>query len=1048
MKYILVLILWVSFLIPTTAQNLSEAEVCETMNRAFALNKQKKHKEALDAFLVVGQNTEGKRTEAERQTYVMSQTMACRCYELTGGYEKGYLLARKLLSGKITDQERKEILHLYVMNGYLYSCQFIKGNDCDYAKARTLLEEILPYVDDTTEKYVRPKIPLTWYKEGMLAEIQQQYDKALPCMEKAAEGYRQLGYTKEELKAVSEIANMRNMLNNTVEALDAYRYARTLAQKTGNNSLLLSTLMEEKKLNVTLGDMEEVGRVVQAMDSLAEADDSPQMRYLYNTFKGDVAREQGNLDLALLWYKKNLGYVSQEGTNKSERYSYYVKLRDLHSANRQYEETLHYARLCVKEMQSQSALTKAGYYLPYIAIVDIYQRMGEKEKCMAALDTLFKSKEFIVEPREMQQLYVIRARCYATFGEYDKALTDYKLLDSILATKYGEDDGDRVVLLALMGGMEHRLKHYEESERLYTLYAERIKKLYGEDSDEYVAALSYQANAEAFAGHIDKGCGHYGEAVDMFKIRMRKRLPYLTAAERDGYWQGISSMLTNMPPFALKAGRTQTGFTRTCYDALVMSKAFLLESDRSAFDIIKRSGTSKDMRDFATMQSLSLKMKEWEKDYQHYADSITATSARIENINRQLATNCRRYDDMTTFMDVDYETVKTALDKNEMLIDFTDYMSEKDGRKYAAFIINKTQDYPLLKYLFAERSIDSLQIARPDYFYEEPYASEIRRMLWQPFEESVQEGMTIYYVPSQLFFQISLESIPLEDGTLLGNHYHFVRLSSARELVRFRQQLAISEKSSAVLYGGLQYDVEPTLMAMEAKKYNISSLFAMRGGDITRGDTIFMDLPETKKEVDAIGSILRGKGLNVQTFTGMNGTEESFLNMNGKAPQILQLATHGFYYMPDQAMRINYLQGYKDAMQLSGLVMSGGNAAWRGKELPQGVLGGILTANDIATLDLSGMEMVVLSACQTGQGKATAEGLYGLQRAFKKAGAKTLVMTLWNINDAICREFMVSFYEQLTANNWNKHNAFEEAKKAIRKKYPEAFYWAGFVMLD
>ena len=172
--------------------------------------------------------------------------------------------------------------------------------------------------------------------------------------------------------------------------------------------------------------------------------------------------------------------------------------------------------------------------------------------------------------------------------------------------------------------------------------------------------------------------------------------------------------------------------------------------------------------------------------------------------------------------------------------------------------------------------------------------------------------------------------------------------------------------------------------------------------------------------------------------------------MHGKSPRILQIATHGFYYTPGKAENVDYLKGYTDAMSLSGLVLSGGNAAWLGKKLPQNVLGGILTANDIARLDLSGTDMVVLSACKSGQGRATSEGLYGLQRAFKKAGVGTIVMSLWNVSDTVSSEFMVTFYERLADkdNAWNKRKAFEQTKEIIRKKYPEPFHWAAFIMLD
>ena len=116
-------------------------------------------------------------------------------------------------------------------------------------------------------------------------------------------------------------------------------------------------------------------------------------------------------------------------------------------------------------------------------------------------------------------------------------------------------------------------------------------------------------------------------------------------------------------------------------------------------------------------------------------------------------------------------------------------------------------------------------------------------------------------------------------------------------------------------------------------------------------------------------------------------------------------------------------------------------------------MSGILTADDISRLDLNGVEIAVLSACQTGQGKATSEGLYGLQRAFKKAGVQTLVMSLWNVSDKVSSEFMIEFYKQLVnpkdqKTRWNKRKAFAEAKRLIREKHDDPYYWAPFIMLD
>lgn len=276
------------------------------------------------------------------------------------------------------------------------------------------------------------------------------------------------------------------------------------------------------------------------------------------------------------------------------------------------------------------------------------------------------------------------------------------------------------------------------------------------------------------------------------------------------------------------------------------------------------------------------------------------------------------------------------------------------------------------------------------------------------------EGQTVYYVPSQLLFNIALELIPLADGTLLGDHYRFIRLSSARELVRMRKADKVAAERTAVLYGGLQYDVASTTMQGEAEKSG-QSPFPLDEEDVVCGGGTFAYLPGSEEAIRKVERILGEHHWEVCTYTGAEGTEESFLAMNAHSPRILQLYTHGFYYTPDRASGIDYLKGFTDAMQLSGIVLSGGNAAWTGKELPDGVRGGILTAGTIAGMDLSGTDLAVLSACQTGLGKATPEGLYGLQRAFKKAGVCTVVMSLWEISNNVSQEFMTIFYERLMA---------------------------------
>ena len=1037
-------------IIPVFAQNLSEAEVTSTMYRAFELHKAKRYAEALDAFLIVGANVDANKSEIERQVYVCSQTMACACHYSIAQYAEGYQLAKKLIAGKLVGSEKKDIYHYYVLNGYMIACDFIQKDEngnAEYQRGRELLLEIVPYADEELKGYVLPKIPLTWYFEGASNFEKQMFEEALVCFNNAFSGFQELGLTSNAISALKQVAIVNSHTYHIEEAIRKYEQALLMSQTLNDSIAQMDIAQELYRLSGIVGDMEGIAKYSNLMDSLIANATDRQIQFEYYCQKGAEAQNQGKFNLAEQWYLKSKSIAEKQGETieSANKYLVYSDLRELYIASKQYDNALRYAYLTLEESKKLSKVEDMSFRLSYIPIANIYAKKCERENCLRSLDSLFVYEPYISEPRELSQLYTVRGSCYNDLSDYQSALTDYKKADEILASKYPATEGERVRLYALLGGVEHRLNHYDESEHYYKLYADAIKGIYGEYSLNYINAQIYLANAQGFAGHIEDGCGNYTSAVASLKEVIKKRLPYMNTAEREGFWSPLSSLLTDMTPYALKADLYQTEYTKTCYDALLLSKAFLLDSERSVYDIIQCEGDKTDMQTYMHIASLNNQIKEWEKNYALHADSILVTSNKIARLESSLMRKCQSIGCITSFMDVDYNAVKKSLKKNDVLIDFTDFVPDVGGRRYAAYIINKKQKYPLLKPLFAESQIDSLGIARPDMFYDKDFAAEVIKLLWNPLKEHILEGSTVYYVPSQMLFQVCLESLPLEDGTLLGDHYHFVRLSSARELVRKQNK---SNAASAVLYGGLQYDLEPNVMAENARRYDLSSRMVMRGGDIVRGDSTFRELPGSKVEVERIAEILNRSKFEVTPYIGVNGTEESFLSMHGKSPRILHLATHGFYYTPTEAEKVDYLRGYSDAMSLSGLIMSGGNAAWQGEELPTGTLGGVLTANNIAHLDLSNTDMVVLSACQTGQGNATAEGLYGLQRAFKKAGVGTMVMTLWSVSDKVATEFMIKFYESLVENDWDKYKAFEQTKSYIRTQHPDPYHWAAFVMLD
>lgn len=1045
-KYILLIGLSFITNLFVTAQVLTEPEIAATMYHAFELHKDGQYTEALNSFLCVGSNVNPYNSELERQIYVCSQTMACSCYFSTKQYYAGYLLSEKLLKGALLDEEKNEVYHQYVLNGYMTACGLMttENDTTDYNNAYEILQAILPLANSDMRVRILSKIPLIWYYTGAYYHMRELFEQALDCYASAERAFAEIGSISNTIFVLKKQASIHAYLGQLDKAI--MHYQKAFLQAKQNRDIVEQMSISEQLYGLydESNCMERKYRYAQILDSLYNTTQNLDAHVIYYQFKGNLCQERAEYKLAEQWFLKamDIAMLHSNSNFNHDLLLLYFDLGELYHDMNRYDDAIKYIHL---SFGGDTQISKTNY-LKYIILTSISIEKDDIVGALEYLNILFSIEPDIKEPRLLSKLYSMRAKIHSINMDYHAAIADYKKADELLAI-YPVADEERTRLYAAIGSIEHQLHHYKDSQHYYDLYAKSIKYIYGENSLKYINAQIYLANANGFAGNLIDGCSNYASAITKYKNNLQKRLPYMNTVERESFWEPISLLVSSMTPYAIEGSLYQTKFTKTCYDMLLLSKGFLLASEQSLDEIIYNNGNESDIKLYQEIKSLDDKIIEWEKNYRENVDNILFATNRRNQIESKLMNRCSYMDDFTAFMDIDYKSVKNVLKPNEIVLDFTDFLQKNGDRQYAAYVIDKKRAFPLLKPLFIESQIDSLGIVRPDMFYDTTNASDILRLLWNPFEEYVEEGMTIYYVPSQLLFQICLESLPLEDGTLLGEHYNFVRLSSARELVKNSNSNTF-DNASAILYGGLQYDIDPKLMIDRARQYDLSSFMTTSKNEVTRGSFIFDELPGTAVEVEKITKILHESNIQVTPYVGEYGTEESFFDMYGKSPKILHIATHGFFYTPEEASEENYLRGYTDAMLLSGLIMAGGNSVWRGDSLPDGVLGGVLTANEIAGIDLRGTDIVVLSSCQSGRGKVTAEGLYGLQRAFKKAGVNTLVMTLWEISDIETAEFMVAFYERLIKNNWDKRAAFKEAQIYFREHHPDPYYWASFVMLD
>lgn len=803
-------------------------------------------------------------------------------------------------------------------------------------------------------------------------------------------------------------------------------------------------------------DMESVLRMTQKIDSLTMCSPNRRIRIGLNQRLALEAMQQGNPKLAEHYWLVNETLLDSllKEERQSAQFTVYGNLRDFYFNMQDFDRAKKYSHLYIEVAKKNIKQRQTGY-MTYDGEALICAQQKNRKAAFEALDSMKYGLSLKEESNQTNVMHYheVKGRVHAAFGEWDKACDEFK---KGLETAEGTmiiGRANYYQLGRLWGNALFQLKKYDEARGAYSLCWEFCKYQYGAESLACADVLFALACLEEQCGEKEAGKKYYMTAIDNCKKIVNEQLRYISVQERNAFWAMFASYMFTMPAYAFKIGETQSLFTEKCYEALLFSKALLLESDRTMAAAIISDCGPEERQVYYEMLGLQNQLKGLMNDYEKNKPRIEELHEKISKQNQRLTPIISKLG-YTSFLDMNYADVKQSLGNDEILLDFTDFVTEDKAYQHAAFVIGHTQKYPKLINVVTEDKIKLLLRGKPiDFLYKAPYASQTLSLIWKPLENETRGKKTIYYVPSGILHKIALESIPMEDGTLLGDHYRFIRLTSAREIARIKLNKKTALNTSATLYGALKYDVDATMMANEASHYHVDPLFALNRGESVRGNGPFRDLPNAKEEIDKIERVLKSGKVKVTPRTGTTGTEESFLALSGKAPNILHVATHGFYYTADKAKEVNYLKGYNDAMMLSGLIMSGGNLAWTGRQVPKGVLGGVLTANNIASMDLRGTDLLVLSACQTGLGIATPEGLFGLQRAFKKAGVQTMVMSLWSVNDEAAKDFMIKFYEELTdsRNKWDKRKAFDRAKAHIRNnpRYKQdPYYWAAFVMLD
>ena len=386
---------------------------------------------------------------------------------------------------------------------------------------------------------------------------------------------------------------------------------------------------------------------------------------------------------------------------------------------------------------------------------------------------------------------------------------------------------------------------------------------------------------------------------------------------------------------------------------------------------------------------------------------------------------------------------------------------ENDGdTSYYALVIDNGCQYPKLIPLCGDSEINELWLSFRNNDTDS-FQGLARECLWKPILNQFKYVKNIYFCPDGLLHLVPIENIIEDEDNLVDRNYNVYRLSSTKKILEKRQT---PQYNSAVLFGDLDYNQFKAQLKKEEKEDS----FSFVRGIIDRGG--FEPLYNSKNELSEIAEILKSKNVTAKLYMGENGTEDHFTQLSDESVSIIHLATHGMYVNPVEAEKIKTENNfgfmgiipnkrtiwdtinYEDiSMTHSLLVMAGGNRLIQRESISKEVNDGILTAKEISQMSLKGLELVVLSACETALGDIDSNGISGLQRGFKQAGANTILMSLDKVDDEATKILMVEFYKNLMDGK-TKYQSLKNAQNYLRKyesgKYDDPKYWASFIMLD
>jgi CHAT domain-containing protein len=638
---------------------------------------------------------------------------------------------------------------------------------------------------------------------------------------------------------------------------------------------------------------------------------------------------------------------------------------------------------------------------------------------------------------------------YGDAGEYAKAYEHAKKDVAIGAALHGPNSQVDSTSISNMGFLEMALGHIEDAEKTYEQVMGMYLKRWGPDH-------SRTATVKGVYAQVLESAGRHKEALDMALDAHRTRREYVRLAMRlMPERQALALADTHSRSFytllSIGVNNPEIG-SATVYQEVVRTRALVAEEMAQRAAGLNRAHDPAVASLEDELEKRRRKVMELQGGATGNKDNVLREAIeQMEQIEGELATRSARFRADERGRSSDLADLREQMPAGSAMVSYVSFawfspgageFARKPEYAYAAFVMRKDSERirvynlglaapinDLVKAMRASANAEAHSSGLGSTRNERAYRASgeaLRKAIWDPLRPAIADAKMIFVVPDGTLNLIPFAGLPEGAGYLVDRSAVIHMLSSERDLL---------PAETTVKKAGL--------LAVGSPEFEQAALDA--AGPLLRGSSVeceafnqmqFSPLPASLGEVREVATTWKRWTQQEPTdlLTGSDATRAHFLEAAPTA-RVLHVATHAFV--------LDKSCGNGNPLLRSGLVFAGANHERQAS---------VLTAQQIASLDLEGLDWAVLSACDTGNGELhDGEGVLGLVRAFRVAGAKTVVMTLWPVEDEMARRYMRSLYTERFARRQTSADAAWRAtgsllaERRTSGKSTHPWYWAGFV---